>query len=279
MSTNEQFRAAGWCAPHRAVGKHPIPPPRSRHSVVPCSRHSASASSAWCARRQSAAPHAARKPRAAHLPRRKPRLPRCPPGRLAHCSPDRSRGTPNVVDAAQVRPQRRDPRGTRPVLAAGATRTCSRLTSRCPCSQRDSATPRMQVVGIGDYCYGGPDCDEVPAEMPVPDGANIEGSSDLTCDISGNTDGQGDCHLLVTDTDGRRALRGVSGQPGRRPAHRKGSLHLGPGQGVSRHFPRASVHQCRRRGLPDRGAYPNGRPGCRRATWTTRCGSSCPTTG
>jgi hypothetical protein len=73
-----------------------------------------------------------------------------------------------------------------------------------PVLTADSATPRMRVVGIGDYCYGGPDCDEVPAEMPVPDGANIEGSSDLTCDISGNTDGQGDCHLLVADTDGRR---------------------------------------------------------------------------
>jgi hypothetical protein len=30
----------------------------------------------------------------------------------------------------------------------------------------------------------------VVAEMPVPDGANIEGSSDLTCDVSGNTDGR-----------------------------------------------------------------------------------------
>ena len=65
----------------------------------------------------------------------------------------------------------------------------------------DSSTPRMNVVGIEDYCGGGPDCDSVPTEMPVPEGANIEGSQDLSCDISGNTEGQGDCHLLVTDRD------------------------------------------------------------------------------
>ncbi len=68
----------------------------------------------------------------------------------------------------------------------------------------DADTPRMQVVGTEDYCYGGPDCDTVPAEMPVPDGANIEGSSDLSCDPSGNTDGQGDCHLLVVDRDEKK---------------------------------------------------------------------------
>jgi hypothetical protein len=66
-----------------------------------------------------------------------------------------------------------------------------------PIFYADSNTPQVQVVGIEDYCYGGPDCDSVPAQMPLPQNANIEGSSDLTCDISGNTDGQGDCHLLV----------------------------------------------------------------------------------
>ena len=63
----------------------------------------------------------------------------------------------------------------------------------------DSNTPRVQVVGTDDYCFGGPDCDSVPAQMPVPTNANFEGSTDLTCDISGNTEGQGDCHLLVVD--------------------------------------------------------------------------------
>jgi serine/threonine-protein kinase len=53
----------------------------------------------------------------------------------------------------------------------------------------DATTPRMPVVGTGDYCFGGPDCDAVPAEMPVPEDANIEGAADLTCDISGDTDG------------------------------------------------------------------------------------------
>jgi len=63
----------------------------------------------------------------------------------------------------------------------------------------DSNTPRVQVVGTDEYCFGGPDCDSVPAQMPVPTNANFEGSTDLTCDISGNTEGQGDCHLLVVD--------------------------------------------------------------------------------
>ena len=39
-----------------------------------------------------------------------------------------------------------------------------------PVFTADSASPRMKIVGLDDYCYGGPDCDEVPAEMPVPDG-------------------------------------------------------------------------------------------------------------
>ena len=32
----------------------------------------------------------------------------------------------------------------------------------------DADSPRMEVIGNGDYCFGGPDCDDVPAEMPVP---------------------------------------------------------------------------------------------------------------
>ncbi len=61
----------------------------------------------------------------------------------------------------------------------------------------DSSTPRQTINGpSGDsYCYGGPDCDPVPLQMPVPTNANIEGSTDLTCDTSNN-----DCHLLVVET-------------------------------------------------------------------------------
>jgi hypothetical protein len=68
----------------------------------------------------------------------------------------------------------------------------------------DSNTPRMQVVGTDDYCFGGPACDSVPAQMPVPADANFEGSPDLTCDGSGNTEGQGDCHLLVVEADEKK---------------------------------------------------------------------------
>jgi hypothetical protein len=70
-----------------------------------------------------------------------------------------------------------------------------------PIFYADSSTPRVQVVGTEDYCFGGPDCDRVPARMPVPAGAYFEGSSNLTCDPSGNTEGQGDCHLLVAERD------------------------------------------------------------------------------
>jgi hypothetical protein len=67
--------------------------------------------------------------------------------------------------------------------------------------EADSSTPKVKVVGAEEYCYGGPDCDDVPAEMPIPADATIEGSEDLTCDTSGNTEGQEDCHLLVADRD------------------------------------------------------------------------------
>lgn len=73
-----------------------------------------------------------------------------------------------------------------------------------PVFYADANTPRREVIGTEDYCFSGPDCDGVPAQMPVPEGANIEGSPDLTCDRSGNTDGQGDCHLLVVDRDERK---------------------------------------------------------------------------
>jgi serine/threonine-protein kinase len=65
----------------------------------------------------------------------------------------------------------------------------------------DGGTPQMQVVGTEDYCGGGPACDAVPTQMPVPENANIGGSPDLQCDPSGNTEGQGDCQLLVVNRD------------------------------------------------------------------------------
>jgi hypothetical protein len=73
-----------------------------------------------------------------------------------------------------------------------------------PIFYADADTARMEVVGTQDYCFGGNACDSVPAQMPVPDGAHIEGSADLSCDPSGQTDGQGDCHLLVVDRDGAK---------------------------------------------------------------------------
>ncbi|GAA4781305.1 hypothetical protein GCM10023200_13270 [Actinomycetospora chlora] len=68
-----------------------------------------------------------------------------------------------------------------------------------PVLTADAGTPRTTVTGTPDYCGGGPDCDPVPAEVPLPDGAHAEGSPDLTCDAANE-----DCHLLVADRDGRR---------------------------------------------------------------------------
>jgi hypothetical protein len=68
----------------------------------------------------------------------------------------------------------------------------------------DSSTPRRTIDGPMpggySYCYGGTDCDPVPLQMPIPANGNAEGSSDYTCDTTYQTDGQGDCHVLVVET-------------------------------------------------------------------------------
>jgi hypothetical protein len=59
----------------------------------------------------------------------------------------------------------------------------------------NSATPRQTITApAGGYCYGGPDCDAVPLQMPLPANGNTEGSADYTCDTS-----NGDCHVLVVE--------------------------------------------------------------------------------
>jgi hypothetical protein len=69
----------------------------------------------------------------------------------------------------------------------------------------NGTTPRMTVVApSGGYCYGGPDCDPVPLQMPIPSGSNMEGSTNLTCDVTYNTTGQGDCHILVVERDQKK---------------------------------------------------------------------------
>jgi hypothetical protein len=70
-----------------------------------------------------------------------------------------------------------------------------------PLFTANAATPRQTITApAGGYCYGGPDCDPVPLQMPLPANGNAEGSADYTCDTSYNTDGQGDCHILVVET-------------------------------------------------------------------------------
>ena len=64
----------------------------------------------------------------------------------------------------------------------------------------DSATPRQTITApSGGYCYGGPDCDPVPLQMPLPTNGNTEGSADYTCNTS-----QNDCHVLVVERTQKR---------------------------------------------------------------------------
>ena len=67
--------------------------------------------------------------------------------------------------------------------------------------EADASTPKVNVVATkgGEYCGGGPDCTPLPIKMPIPADATVEGSKNLECDISGKTEGQEDCHLLVAD--------------------------------------------------------------------------------
>ena len=42
--------------------------------------------------------------------------------------------------------------------------------------------------------YYAPDCEPIGSTVPIPGGATIEGSADMSCDVFGN-----DCHYLVVD--------------------------------------------------------------------------------
>jgi hypothetical protein len=64
----------------------------------------------------------------------------------------------------------------------------------------NTSTPRQTVnAPAGGYCYGGPDCDPVPFQMPFPTNGNIEGSNNYTCDTA-----NGDCHVLVVERDQKK---------------------------------------------------------------------------
>lgn len=113
---------------------------------------------------------------------------------------------PWTVDVSGAEKSERSDAIINTLTAAGGWGTGNQLNIdfAIPVFFADGSTPRKEVIGTDDYCFEGNACDSVPAEMPVPDGAYIEGSSDLTCDPSGNTEGQGDCHLLVVDREQRK---------------------------------------------------------------------------
>ncbi|MEW5742831.1 MAG: hypothetical protein AB1938_28195 [Myxococcota bacterium] len=64
----------------------------------------------------------------------------------------------------------------------------------------NASTPRRTITAPpGGYCYGGPDCDPLPLQMPIPVNGNTEGSADYTCDWMNN-----DCHVLVVEESERK---------------------------------------------------------------------------
>jgi hypothetical protein len=75
-----------------------------------------------------------------------------------------------------------------------------------PLFAASTSTPRQTITAPSGttYCYGGPDCDAVPLQMPLPTNGNTEGSSTYTCDTSYKTKGQGDCHVLVVESDQKK---------------------------------------------------------------------------
>ena len=64
-----------------------------------------------------------------------------------------------------------------------------------------ASTPRQAITAPskGQYCYGGPDCDAVPLQMPLPANGNTEGSANYTCNTA-----QNDCHVLVVEKDEKK---------------------------------------------------------------------------
>jgi len=63
----------------------------------------------------------------------------------------------------------------------------------------DNTTPRRTITGTSPYCYGGPDCDAVPLQMPIPANGNTEGSAGYTCPTASE-----DCHVLVVERDEKK---------------------------------------------------------------------------
>ena len=64
----------------------------------------------------------------------------------------------------------------------------------------DAGTPRRSITAApGGYCFGGPDCDTVPLQMPIPANGNTEGSNNYLCDTANN-----DCHVLVVETSSKK---------------------------------------------------------------------------
>ena len=114
-------------------------------------------------------------------------------------------GTPTVGGIfEQPEPWTKDVSGLAPGARSGAIITALgmwgngnklQIDFSIPLFFADSTTPRQTITApSGGYCYGGPDCDAVPLQMPLPANGYTEGSNDYTCDTNNN-----DCHVLVVE--------------------------------------------------------------------------------
>ena len=64
----------------------------------------------------------------------------------------------------------------------------------------NGATPRRTITApLDGYCYGGPDCDTVPLQMPLPLNGYTEGNLTYTCPRANE-----DCHVLVVETQEKK---------------------------------------------------------------------------
>ena len=123
------------------------------------------------------------------------------------------------VGRREVRPQRRDHRTLSATWAGGATATSCRPTSRSRSSTPTAARRGSKSLAPRTTATAARTATVFRHRCRCPRTPTSRGRrSDLR--PSGNTEGQGDCHLLVAERDDAEALRDLSGQQGRR-RHRR----------------------------------------------------------
>ena len=135
--------------------------------------------------------------------------------------------------------------------AGGAMATVLQTDFSIALLKADSATPRRTVTAPSNgYCFGGPDCDAVPMQVPLPDERQHRRQRHYVCDATNN-----DCHVLVYERD--RAASSTNST--RRHQTATGFTAYGAfvwdlDKAVHRRAARGPVHVGRCGGPADRGA-------------------------